>query len=326
MKKFRNKGFVIALASILIVGSSFISCGTNAEESKNKTNTESNSNNSENNSNEEVSTQNKKNSTEEVTTKENTNLETSNKEEKVSTGEIENDENKNRFEGLKTTIEDMNIPVLCYHDVTPNNPDNNELLLSPEKFREQLQYLKDNDYAPLTLNEFYNYLKKSEPVPEKSVLITFDDGYKGNYEYAYPILKEFNFPATFFIISNFIGSPDFMTAEEIKEMSDNGIDIESHTAKHEDLSTLDEASQLETFKNSKEVLEEIIKEPIEFIAYPFGRHNPSTRIAAEKAGYKLGFNLNGEFADRSDNNYNIDRIYVSNNYSIQKFEDRLKGK
>lgn len=238
----------------------------------------------------------------------------------------EKETNKNRFKEIKTTTENINIPILCYHDVTPNNPDNNELLVNPEKFKEQLQYLKDNNYTPISLDEFYDYLRNNQPIPEKSVVITFDDGYKGNYEYAYPLLKEFKFPATVFVISNYVGAPDFMTAEQLKEMSDNGIEIESHTFKHDDLSKLDETQQLETLKKSKNDLEKIIGKPIDFVAYPFGRHNSNTRIAAEKAGYKLGFNLNGNFADRKDNNFNIDRIYVSNNDSLKKFESRLKGK
>ena len=86
------------------------------------------------------------------------------------------------------------------------------------------------------------------------------------------------------------------------------------------------AKQLETLKDSKVALEKIIGKPVDFVAYPFGRYNSSTRVAAEKAGYKLGFNLNGNFTDRKDNNFNMDRIYVSNNDSLQKFESRLTGR
>ncbi|ELC8443157.1 polysaccharide deacetylase family protein [Clostridium perfringens] len=233
---------------------------------------------------------------------------------------------ENRFEGIKTTSQDMNIPVLCYHDVTPNNPDNNGLLISPEKFKEQLQYLKDNNYTPITLDELYDYLRNNKEIPEKPVVITFDDGYKGNYEYAYPLLKEFKFPATMFVISNYVGGTDFMTTKQLKEMSNNGIEIESHTSKHDDLSKLNETEQVETLKNAKTSLEKIIEKPVNFVAYPFGRHNSDTRIAAEKAGYKLGFNLNGNFADRKDHNFNMDRIYVNGNDSLKVFESKLTGK
>ncbi|MHC9416870.1 polysaccharide deacetylase family protein, partial [Clostridium perfringens] len=107
-----------------------------------------------------------------------------------------------------------------------NNPNNNELLVNPEKFKEQLQNLKDNNYTPITLDELYEYLRNNKPIPEKSVVITLDDGYKGNYEYAYPLLKEFKFTATIFVISNYVGAQDFMTADQLKEMSNNGIEIE----------------------------------------------------------------------------------------------------
>lgn len=303
MIKIKHKGFLIALASALIISSSFIACDKKA----NKSNVESEKANLENNTKKESTSINKENT-------------------KESNNDSNVESSKNRFEGIETTSEDMNIPVLCYHDVTPNNPDNNDLLINPEKFKEQLQYLKDNKYTPITLDEFYDYLRNNKPIPKKPVVITFDDGYTGNYKYAYPLLKEFKFPATIFVISNYVGAPDFMTADQLKEMSNNGIEIESHTFKHDDLSILDEANQIETLKNSKVNLEKIIGKPVDFISYPFGRYNSSTRVATEKAGYKLGFNLNGNFADRKDNNFNMDRIYVSNNDSLKKFESRLTGK
>ncbi|WP_300258041.1 polysaccharide deacetylase family protein [Clostridium sp.] len=303
MIKIKHKGFLIALASALIISSSFIAC----DKKFNKSNVESEKANLENNTKKESTSSNKENT-------------------KESNNDSNVESSKNRFEGIETTSEDMNIPVLCYHDVTPNNPDNNDLLINPEKFKEQLQYLKDNNYTPITLDEFYDYLRNNKPIPKKPVVITFDDGYTGNYKYAYPLLKEFKFPATIFVISNYVGAPDFMTADQLKEMSNNGIEIESHTFKHDDLSILDEANQIETLKNSKVNLEKIIGKPVDFISYPFGRYNSSTRVATEKAGYKLGFNLNGNFADRKDNNFNMDRIYVSNNDSLKKFESRLTGK
>lgn len=303
MKIFKNKGFIIILILAVISVSALAVFKTNFNNKsmlqnsvkvEAKTEKENDSNSTVNNTQ---------------------NIE-SNTESKV----------ENRFEGIKTTSQDMNIPVLCYHDVTPNNPDNNGLLISPEKFKEQLQYLKDNNYTPITLDELYDYLRNNKEIPGKPVVITFDDGYKGNYEYAYPLLKEFKFPATMFVISNYVGGTDFMTTEQLKEMSNNGIEIESHTSKHDDLSKLNETEQVETLKNAKTSLEKIIEKPVDFVAYPFGRHNSNTRIAAEKAGYKLGFNLNGNFADRKDHNFNMDRIYVNGNDSLKVFESKLTGK
>lgn len=303
MKFFKNKGFIIILILAVISVSALAVFKTNFN----------NKNMLQNSVKVEAKTE-----------KENDSKENS----KNTVNNAQNTESKveSRFEGVKTTSQDINIPILCYHDVTPNNPDNNGLLISPEKFKEQLQYLKDNNYTPITLDELYDYLRNNKEIPEKPVVITFDDGYKGNYEYAYPLLKEFKFPATMFVISNYVGGADFMTTEQLKEMSNNGIEIESHTSKHDDLSKLNETEQVETLKNAKTSLEKIIEKPVDFVAYPFDRHNSNTRIAVEKAGYKLGFNLNGNFADRKDHNFNMDRIYVNGNDSLKEFESKLTGK
>lgn len=307
MKFFKNKGFIIILILAVISVSALAVFKTNFN----------NKNMLQNSVKVEAKTEKENDSKENSKSTVNNaqNIE-SNTESKV----------ESRFEGIKTTSQDINIPILCYHDVTPNNPDNNGLLISPEKFKEQLQYLKDNNYTPITLDELYDYLRNNKEIPEKPVVITFDDGYKGNYEYAYPLLKEFKIPATMFVISNYVGGTDFMTTEQLKEMSNNGIEIESHTSKHDDLSKLNETEQVETLKNAKTSLEKIIEKPVDFVAYPFGRHNSNTRIAAEKAGYKLGFNLNGNFADRKDHNFNMDRIYVNGNDSLKVFESKLTGK
>lgn len=225
------------------------------------------------------------------------------------------------FNEIPLTRGDINIPVLCYHDVNPKQ--SNALLLDPEKFKAQMQYLKDNNYIPITLEELYGFLKENKEIPTKSVVITFDDGYKGNYTYAYPILKDLNFKATIFMISDFVNNDLYLSKKELKELSDNGIEIQSHTDKHHDLSKLSKEAQISTMKTSKNNLEAIINKSVDYIAYPFGNSNPSTREAAKEAGYKLGFNLNGKMADKSDNSYNIDRLYISNDYSLQQFINKL---
>ena len=246
--------------------------------------------------------------------KETTQQSTNNKETK----------SKNKFEGIKLTTSDIGIPVLCYHDVTPNNPDNNDMLLNPNKFKNQLSWLKENGYTSITLTDLYNYLRNNEPIPEKSVVLTFDDGYRGNYTYAYPILKEMGFTANFFIISDFVDNGLYMTKDELKKLISNGFEVDSHTSNHLDLSKLTYNQQIETFKSSKETLEKIINKPVNFVAYPYGKYNSETRKAAETAGFNLGFNLCGNLADRKDNNYNMDRLYVSNNYTLEHFANKIK--
>lgn len=241
--------------------------------------------------------------------------------EQETTKEKSEDKDKSRFDGIKLSDANIGIPILCYHSIAESK--DNDLLLSPEKFKSQLKYLKDNEYTPITMDELYDFLKNNKPIPEKSVVITFDDGYRDNYTTAFPLLKEFNFKATVYVISNFLDNDLYMTKAQVKEMSDWGIDIESHTAKHEDLSKLTLDQQYETMKNSKDQLETTVGKKVDYIAYPFGKFNANTRNATEKAGYKLGFNLAGGLADRGDNTYNIDRLYVSNNYTLDQFITKL---
>ncbi len=242
-------------------------------------------------------------------------------ETKDITKEDSQEKDKSRFDGIKLTDADIGVPILCYHSISESK--DNELLLSPEKFKSQLKYLKDNGYTPITMDELYNFLKNNKSIPEKSVVITFDDGYRDNYTTAFPILKEFGFKATVYVISNFVENDLYMTKAQIKEMSDWGIDIESHTDNHEDLSKLTLDQQYETMKKSKEQLETILSKKVDYIAYPFGKFNVNTRKVAEKAGYKLGFSLAGGLADKGDNAYNIDRLYISNNYTIDEFITKL---
>ena len=257
-----------------------------------------------------------------VTNNKNTTNTDSNKTEKKNAAEKNNTKKTDRFEGLTLTNGDITVPVLCYHDVNPKQT--NDMLMDPAKFKEQMQYLKDNKYTTLTMDELYGFLKEDKKIPEKSVVITFDDGYIGNYTYAMPILKELDLHATMFMISGMLNNELYVNEKQLKEMSDSdAFEIQSHTAMHEHLATLTEAKQLETMKTAKEKLESIIGKPVEYIAYPYGESNKNTRTAAKNAGYKLGFSLDGAMADKKDNNYNIDRLYVSNNYTMDQFIKKL---
>ncbi|GFZ32692.1 hypothetical protein CSC2_32180 [Clostridium zeae] len=222
-----------------------------------------------------------------------------------------------KFEGAKLTTADTGVPILCYHDVNPTK--GNNLLLNPDKFKQQMKYLKDNGFFTLTLDELYGYLRENIAIPSKSIVLTFDDGYIGNYTYAYPILKEFGFTATIFMISECVDNGPYLTSGQIKELSEYGIDIESHTTDHSDLTKLSLSKQIDIMKESKHSLEKLLNKPIDYIAYPYGKLNDNSKKAAAAAGYKMAFNVQGTLTDKRDNIYNLDRFYIGNNYSMSDF-------
>lgn len=213
------------------------------------------------------------------------------------------------------------VPVLYYHSVKESA--DNEVTIKPEKLREELKYINDEGYTTLTIKQLKDYILNNSPIPEKSILITFDDGYMDNYYSAFPILKEFNMTATIFCIASELDGSYYLSKEAIKEMSDYGIDIESHTVTHPHLNKLQYDNQLEELIESKKTLEGITGKEITSIAYPFGDFDDNSIKAAKEAGYILGFTTKLGLSDRNDNPLSLDRIYISSEYKINTFKELL---
>jgi peptidoglycan/xylan/chitin deacetylase (PgdA/CDA1 family) len=237
--------------------------------------------------------------------------------------EIEPPKEKDRFEGLTLTNDNVGILVLYYHAVDPAHP-GEELYVSPTQLKEQLQLIKDLGYTSLTMAEVYDYIKNNKVIPEKSILITFDDGYTDNYTYAFPILKELNMKATIFVITSGTDNGNFyVSSEQIKEMSDYGIDIESHTVSHAHLNTLSYEEQLQELKDSKAKIESITKKDVLSIAYPYGDYNEDSKKAALAAGYSIAFTTDSGLTDKTDNPFSLNRIYVNSLNSIDLFKNSI---
>lgn len=227
------------------------------------------------------------------------------------------DTEKNRFEGLTLTNENIGIPVIYYHSVDPSEA--NEVTISPDRLRSELEYIKNSGYTTLTTTEVYDYLANNKPIPEKSILITFDDGYMDNYTNAFPILKELNMKATIFLISGGIDNGYYLSRDQIKEMSKYGIDFQSHTVDHKYLDQLSYEEQLKQVTQSREDIKKITNKDVIAIAYPYGNYNDDTVKAIEAAGYSLAFTTDRGLADRDDNILELNRIYVSSRYSLNNF-------
>ena len=223
---------------------------------------------------------------------------------------------------IKLVSDNRGIPVLYYHSV--NDTVDNEVTISPELLKKQLEYIKYQGYITLSMNEVENYILYNQPIPEKSILITFDDGYMDNYYYAFPILKELNMKATIFCITSELDGSYYLSEDAIKEMSQNNIDIESHTVNHKHLDKLNYKEQLEEVIKSKSKLENITGKKVDAIAFPFGDYNNDSISAAKKAGYTIAFTTNNGFATRDDNPLELHRIYVSSLYDFNTFTSLLE--
>lgn len=188
--------------------------------------------------------------------------------------------------------------------------------ITPGIFRRQMEYLKRRNIPVL---DPYEYINKRD-----GVLITFDDGYRCIYNHAFPILKEFGFPAIVFVITGFIGKKNnwdlplwgeetHLSESEIKEMRKGGIYFGSHSHTHPDLRKISWEKLRKELDTSKKILEDMLGERIDFLSYPFGLFNKEVKEAAKECGYRYCFTT---FPIKSDNPFEIGRIGV---YPIDTF-------
>ena len=139
------------------------------------------------------------------------------------------------------TIRRVRVPILMYHYVSLLPPDADDirqgLTVSPETFRQHIEFLSSEGYTSISLYEINEALEYGKSLPSKPIILTFDDSYIDHYTYAFPILQEFGFTGTFFVITDFSDNqnPNHMTWEQIKEMSGAGMSMESHTKSHKTL-------------------------------------------------------------------------------------------
>lgn len=234
------------------------------------------------------------------------------------------------------------IPVLCYHNIATQNekenyPEESDWTITTDNFKEHLDYLKNNNYKTLTMDEFYNWKIGNLNLPYKSVLITFDDGFLSNYEYAFKLLKEYNMNATVFVVGSFIDNSTtnewngniktYMTKDILENLKNEypNIEIYSHSynlhyqgAINQDKDVL--MQDIENFDN--------FYPNNDILCYPFGQYNDNIEDCLKESNYKMAFRYGPNKKDykkasRNDNIYEIPRLNVSHGMSVFKFALRL---
>jgi peptidoglycan/xylan/chitin deacetylase (PgdA/CDA1 family) len=163
------------------------------------------------------------------------------------------------------------------------------LIVHPKTFKRQMRLLKKGGYNILPLESLAGLIRDNKKLPPKALVITFDDGYKDFYTYAFPVLKKYKIPATMFIIVNEVGRPDRLSWEEIEEMQSSGlITFGSHCIGPEPLINIksDEELKRQIFGSKKE-LEKRLGRSVNMFSYPEGFLNDYIRELVIAAGYKL---------------------------------------
>ena len=235
---------------------------------------------------------------------------------------------------VATAQTDFYIPSLMYHNINDDyNQKNASVEISSEKFKEHMLTLKNEGYTAIFFDEYLLYLNGKAELPEKPILITFDDGYLNNYTVGFPILKETGMKATIFIITGRMGLqgavtyPHF-TWDQAMEMEKSGVvDIQSHTQYHGYLSNMSTASVVLELRKSKFVIEKNLNKKVDFLAYPYGACNDAVIDIAKKAGYKaavLAEPKNAGVNRKGENPFLTKRITVYGNMSGADLLEEIK--
>ncbi|AIY06244.1 hypothetical protein Plano_2279 [Planococcus sp. PAMC 21323] len=249
----------------------------------------------------------------------------------------------------------VDIPVLMYHILIPGR--NDSISVDPVRFKEQMLALKLSGYTTITEQQLLAHLENDVQLPEKPILITFDDGYMSNYTIAFPILKELNMKASVYVIASRIFETNGVTPGEYEKFSwqqaremVGTISIQSHTwdshskkpdshyqsrglittrlFKENKLETQQEFEE-RTFKDlftAKNTIEENVGTEVIAISYPYGEYTDDTIRLAKKAGYKMAFTINSGTNDRNSSLFKLKRFTADGMYSGQELIQLIESK
>lgn len=221
-----------------------------------------------------------------------------------------------------TILSRKQVPVLCYHNIVDRKPKNiYEVTL--ENFKSQMKALFDSGYKTITPDQYYNYLAYGSALPEKPVMITYDDTDEEQFSIGKTEMDKYGFKGVYFIMTITMNKPRYMTKEQIKQLANEGHIIGSHTWDHHRVDRLKDLNTIEyrgkkvevnewdfQLANTKKQLEELTGKPVEHFAYPFGIWSKPAIPKIEERGYKLAFQLS-EKRDPDQPLYTVRRIIVS---------------
>ncbi|MBM3249392.1 MAG: polysaccharide deacetylase family protein [Candidatus Omnitrophica bacterium] len=207
------------------------------------------------------------------------------------------------------------VPILMYHSVDSGGVRENRLVVSPGTFERQMRFLKERRYNVVTLEELSALIAAKSRIPDKTVAITFDDGYRDNFTRAFPVLKKYGLKATVFIIVDEVGRPqaDRLDWQDLKQMQSSGlVTIGSHAMGPEPLTKISSGEELRRqIFGAKKALEEKLGVPVEFFAYPEGRFDAHIRQLVRDAGYGAAVATSPGREYPNDDIYALKRIRIS---------------
>ena len=230
------------------------------------------------------------------------------------------------------------VPILMYHRLIKNADEKkiHTIYLDINEFEKQLKYLKDNSYITITFKDLCK-IPKEERKNKKYIILTFDDGYKDNYDLLFPLLKKYNMKAVIYMVSDEKYNKwdveasgekrfDLMSKNEMLEMYKSGlVEFGGHTLHHPKLDTLTEEEQRYEIEENKIYLEKILGEKLYSFAYPYGIFDETSKKIAKELGFNYRIATDSRKFYIEDDLYQVRRIGIFSDITMSKFKRRVKG-
>lgn len=230
----------------------------------------------------------------------------------------------------KTVLARPQVPILCYHQVrnwrSTDGAMGKDYTVETQNFKDQMKMLSDSGYNTILPDQLYAYLNEGKSLPKKPIMLTFDDTVLDQFTTVNPTLKKYGYKAAYFVMTVSIGKQgkfvNYMSKEQIKQLSDEGNTIGSHTYDHKNFKKYTGKDWEEQLDKPTKKLEEITGKKIEYFAYPFGLWNKEGFPELKKRGFKMAFAL----ADKRDENdplMCVRRIIASGHWSPKTLHNNI---
>ncbi|MCX6150790.1 MAG: trifunctional glycosyltransferase/class I SAM-dependent methyltransferase/polysaccharide deacetylase [Ignavibacteriales bacterium] len=236
---------------------------------------------------------------------------------------------------VKSKELNSSLPILMYHRISADGlVETSRYKITPDDFYEQMKYLFENGFYTISINEWGKAILNNKPLPGKAISLTFDDGFKDFYTYAAPILKEFGFSATVFLVVNCIGKTnkwdshygeeiELMNWDEIRELQIQGIQFGSHSLNHLPLTSVPPTEVVIEAIKSREILSRELGTQVDLFAYPYGDVNDSVKHIIGACGYLYAVSTEYTLSTLQDKLLSLPRIEIMGSDSIESFSEKL---
>jgi peptidoglycan/xylan/chitin deacetylase (PgdA/CDA1 family) len=244
---------------------------------------------------------------------------------------------------MSVQLEKKKVAILMYHSISDHAaPKFKQFTVSPALFADHMAYLHQHAYTPITVTQYVHALSQgggaSSVLPERPVVLTFDDGFADFFTDALPVLKQFNFTATLYVATAFVNSTSrwlqrekemtrpMVTWEQLTEISAQGIECGSHGHRHLQLDTLPSSVVQEEIIHSKLLLERYLGGNVSSFAYPFGYYTAGARRQVQEAGYTSACAVKHTISSETTDSFALARLMVKADTSVNALATLLAGR